>query len=215
MTENSKKTGRSILFEYLLNKFDETRACEFIEKFDDLTVIYNEINSVINISAIKSPDEIYIKHYLDSVYPYSYFSGECCDVGCGGGFPCLPLAIVGENNYTGIDGVGKKLNLIHRAAAKIGLNNINALHIRAEELVRTKKFDTVCARAVSDIDKTLGLCAELTKKNGTVVLYRTQNDERANLKTEKKTNTELFEISDYVLPQTDIKRRLYIYKKNS
>ncbi|MDE6400986.1 MAG: class I SAM-dependent methyltransferase, partial [Clostridiales bacterium] len=85
---------------------------EKLDAFDKLTELYLRVNEVINISSLKSFDDIYIKHYLDSIFPYKFFSGDCCDVGCGGGFPSLPLAITTGLHFTGIDGVGKKLTLI-------------------------------------------------------------------------------------------------------
>ena len=204
--------GRAALISFLESNFGE-EAENLIKKFDALTDAYFQFNSVINISALRTVDDVYIKHYLDSIYPYKHFVGGVCDVGCGGGFPCLPLAIITENNYLGIDGVGKKLRLISIAAEKLGLKNVTGEHVRAEELFKVKKFDTVCARAVADIDTALGFCAPLCKNGGKIILYRTQTDERAVGKTEQKNKIKLSDIIDYELPCTDIKRRLFIYEK--
>lgn len=213
-----------ILRQDLMNSSGRQKLISFLEKesgnnslidtFDRLTELYFKINSVINISAIKNIDDIYIKHYLDSIYPYQYFEGACCDVGCGGGFPCLPLAIVTGLHFSGIDGVGKKLILIEKSISDLGIKNISYEHCRAEDLAKkTIRFDSVCARAVSDINKTISFCAPLTAKNGKLILYKTQNDEQADKNTLKRFNLETLDIIDYVLPNTDIKRRLYIYKK--
>lgn len=214
MTESDKTTesladcrGRTLLKEYLSAHFDAT----LIKKFDALTEIYMQVNAVINISALKTPDDIYIKHYLDSIAAYEFFYGDCCDVGCGGGFPCLPLAIVAQHNYLGIDGVGKKLTLINRCAEKLGLTNIRSMHARAEELKSLKKFDTVCARAVADADKVLGYCAPLCKAGGKIVLYKTQSDDKATEKAVRKNKCSLYTVKDYTLHGTDIKRRLFVY----
>lgn len=182
--------------------------------FERLTALYFDINAVINISAIRNEDDVYIKHYLDSVAAMKFFSGDCCDVGCGGGFPCLPLSIVTKLNFLGIDGVGKKLALISRAKAELGLNNITAEHARSEDLAKQHRvFDTVCSRAVADTDKSLSFCAPLAKPNGKVVLYKSQNDERASSLIAKKNNVTLCDIIDYNLFGTDIKRRLFVYEK--
>lgn len=201
--------GRTLLKSFLADNFDGG----VIEKFDKITELYNEVNAVINISAIKDADGIYIKHYLDSIYPHKYFSGRCCDVGCGGGFPCIPLSVITDCEFLGIDGVGKKLVLIDKCAAALNLN-IKSLHARAEELKRTDSgFDTVSARAVGDMDKVLSYCAPLCKPNGRIVLYKTQAEERASIKTEQKLNVSISEIEDYTLPGTDIKRRIFVYLK--
>lgn len=213
-SELNKSEGRRILKEFLTEKFEQ-KANALLQNFDILTELYFNFNAVTNISALRTLDDVYIKHYLDSVYPYSHFSGSCCDVGCGGGFPCIPLALVTPHEFLGIDSVGKKLALIMKASYELAMTNISFLHIRAEELSKTRQFDTVCARAVADIDTALSYCAPLAKKDGKIILYRTQSDERAKEKTEKKYSIELSDVIDYTLPSTDIKRRLFIYGKKA
>ncbi|MCM1367499.1 MAG: 16S rRNA (guanine(527)-N(7))-methyltransferase RsmG [Roseburia sp.] len=204
-------TGRSLLLEFLKERF----SAELIHKFDRLTELYTKFNSVINISAIKNPNDIYIKHYLDSIYPYKYFGGKCVDVGCGGGFPCIPLAIATGLDFIGIDGVGKKLALIKQCRDELGISNIDALHSRSEDLSRKNiTFDTVSARAVADTDKVLGFCAPLASENGKIVLYKTQNDVEAKSSVCKKLGVRLVDTVDYTLLGTDIKRRLFIYEKS-
>ncbi|MDE5562694.1 MAG: 16S rRNA (guanine(527)-N(7))-methyltransferase RsmG [Clostridiales bacterium] len=206
-----KEYGKNVFSDFLLENFsDET----LINKFEALTKLYFEVNSVINISAIRTESDVYIKHYLDSIYPYKYFSGRCCDVGCGGGFPCLPLAIVTGLEFVGLDSIGKKLTLINRCVKEMGLNNITAVHSRAEDLAKQGElFDTISARAVSDVDKTLSYCAPLAKKGGKIVLYKTQNDNPAQNSTQAKVKVRLIESKDYTLLNTDIQRRVFIYEK--
>ena len=206
-----KSNGRKIFFEYLeSNGFGR----EVQDKFDTLTELYMRVNEVINISALRTFDDIYIKHYLDSVFPHKFFVGSCCDVGCGGGFPCLPLAIITNLSFVGIDGVGKKLALIKNCVSALSLNNISCEHVRAEELSkRGRKFDTVCSRALASTDKALAFCAPLAEKNGKILLYKTQNDEPASKAVADKSGVTLCETVDYTLPNTDIKRRVFIYTK--
>lgn len=203
--------GKQAFAEFLQQNFADTTL---INKFEALTKLYFEVNSVINISAIRTESDVYLKHYLDSIYPYKYFSGSCCDVGCGGGFPCLPLAIVTDYTFVGLDSVGKKLTLINRCVKELRLNNITSCHSRSEDL--SKKgylYDTVSARAVSDTNKSLAFCAPLTKKSGKIILYKTQNDSPATEITENNLNVRLVESKDYTLPYTDINRRLFVYEK--
>ena len=208
---NSEKYGKTAFSDFLLENFSDSTL---INKFEALTKLYFEVNSVINISAIRTESDVYIKHYLDSIYPYKYFTGRCCDVGCGGGFPCLPLAIVTGLEFVGLDSIGKKLTLINRCVREMGLNNITAVHSRAEDLAKQGElFDTVSARAVSDIDKTLSYCAPLAKKGGKIILYKTQNDELAQSSTESKLKVRLAQTKDYILLNTDIKRRVFVYDK--
>lgn len=207
--------GRRIFNDFLHAEFEN--ADELLQKFDDLTAMYFEVNSVINISALRTVDDVYIKHYLDSIAPHKYFSdGSICDVGCGGGFPTIPLAIVKENQMTGVDSVGKKLLLIHRCVSELHLKNLKADYARSEDLAKLgRKYDNVCARALADTDKALGFCAPLTKDGGRIILYKSQNDPPAKPETENKNRVRLSETVDYVLLGTDIKRRLFIYEKHS
>lgn len=208
---DSEKYGKMTFSDFLFENFSDSTLTN---KFEMLTKLYFEVNSVINISAIRTEGDVYIKHYLDSIYPYKYFTGRCCDVGCGGGFPCLPLAIVTGLDFVGLDSVGKKLTLINRCVKEMGLNNVTAIHSRAEDLAKQGElFDTVSARAVSDVDKTLSYCAPLTQKGGRIVLYKTQNDEQAQSSTESKLKVRLAEVKDYTLLNTDIKRRVFVYDK--
>lgn len=203
--------GRKIFCEFLEeNSIDKST----VETFDALTSLYFQVNSIINISALRTVDDVYIKHYLDSVFPFRYFRGTCCDVGCGGGFPTLPLAIVTGLSFTGIDGVGKKLTLIDRAATELSIKNVKSEHIRAEDLARRgKNFDTVCARALADIDAAISFCAPLAATHGKIVLFRTKRDEKASDKILSKYKLSLSEVLDYKLPKTDIERRLFVYEK--
>ena len=208
--QDSIFNGKEIFGEFLRDNFADDALSA---RFETLTKLYFEVNSVINISAIRNESDVYIKHYLDSVYPYKYFSGECCDVGCGGGFPCLPLALVTGLSFVGLDSVGKKLALINRCAAALDIK-ITAVHARSDDLAKQGRlFDTVSARAVSDADKSLGFCAPLAKKGGKIILYKTQNDVAALPATVKKQNVKLIETKDYTLYKTDIQRRLFIYEK--
>ncbi len=210
-TQLEESQGRKIFLDYLTNTLGKP---ELISTFDALTDIYMQVNSVVNISALKTPDDIYIKHYLDSVVPYEHFTGTVCDVGCGGGFPSLPLAIVTDLKITGLDSVGKKLLLIHRCVSELHITNIKGDYARSEDLVKLhRSYDTVCARALADTDKSLMFCAPLVKNGGTVILYKTQNDSPAKPETLAKCYVALTDTIDYVLPGTDIKRRLFIYKK--
>lgn len=203
--------GRKILLNFLT---DKVRKPELIDDFDKITDLYMQVNAVVNISALKTVDDIYIKHYLDSVYPYELFTGTVCDVGCGGGFPTLPIALTTKLNVTGLDSVGKKLLLIHRCISELGMKNVKTEYARSEELAKLHKtYDTVCARALADVDKALTFCAPLTKKNGKVILYRTQNDSPAKASTLQKCEMNLSDVIDYTLPKTDIKRRVLVYTK--
>lgn len=208
----NKSEGRKIFKAFLDKEFDNPD--ELLEKFDLLTKLYFDVNAIINISALRTIDDVYIKHYLDSVYPYKYFSGACCDVGCGGGFPSIPLAIVTGLKITGVESVGKKLLLLKKCVSEISLKNLVSDYARSEDLVKLhRSYDTVCARALADTDKALSLCAPLAKSGGKVLLYKTKSDKTASQATLEKCYVTLKEVVEYTLPGTDIERTLQIYEK--
>lgn len=216
--ELEKSEGRKLLLTFLTKSLKKP---ELITAFDKLTELYFEINSVVNLSALHSVDDIYIKHYLDSLYPINEFNGRVCDVGCGGGFPTIPLAIANSDlNVTGLDSIGKKLLLITRSKCELRLNNIRAIHSRSEDFAEKIKneldgqfYDTVCARALADVDKALSFCAPLTKSNGKIILYRTQNDDPPDIKILKKCGITVQKVKDYELLYTGIKRRIITFNK--
>ena len=211
-SELEKSSGRKIFIDFIKSEFEN--STDLVKKFDKLTELYFEVNSVINISALRTVDDVFIKHLFDSLYPYREFEGDVCDVGCGGGFPTIPLAIATNLNINGVDSVGKKLLLIKRCQSELALDNLSCDYARSEDLVKLyRSYDTVCARALADVDKALSFCAPLAKRGGKVVLYRTQNDESAKKSTLDKYGLTLSKSEDYCLSGTDINRRLLVYTK--
>lgn len=208
-----KQSGKQIFENFLTEKFP-LNCGALMQKFEKLTELYFSVNAVINISALRNEDDVYIKHYLDALYPYKHFDGECADVGCGGGFPCLPLAIATGLDFFGIESVGKKLTLIKNCISEQLVQSVTPCHIRAEDLAKQgKRFDTVCARAVADTDKVLQYCAPLAKQGGKIILYKSQSENPALAKTETKLKVKLIDTQDYTLPNTDVARRIFIYAK--
>ena len=156
----------------LLNLTKEQQ--DTFEKYYQLLL---EWNAKFNLTAITEREEVYIKHFADSLLGWQVFRGSVCDVGAGAGFPSLPLAIAGvAHDYVLLDSVGKKVNFLEEAAFRLGLDNVKAYHLRAEEAGRgdfREEFDTVTARAVAPTNTLLEYLAPLARVGGRVVLYKT------------------------------------------
>ncbi|MDO4225382.1 MAG: 16S rRNA (guanine(527)-N(7))-methyltransferase RsmG [Bergeyella zoohelcum] len=128
------------------------------EQFRKLEELYTEWNAKINVISRKDMDSLYEKHILHSlgIAKMMQFapSTKVLDVGTGGGFPGVPLAILfPEVQFTLIDSIGKKITVVQNVAEGIGLQNLTAIHGRAEKL--KEKFHFVVSRAVTQMPEFL------------------------------------------------------------
>ncbi len=128
-----------------------------IAQFEKLMPLYTEWNEKINVISRKDIENLYTHHVLHSLAIAKYISfkdgSRILDLGTGGGFPGVPLAIMFPNcHFLLVDSINKKLTVINEVASAIGLTNIETRHIRVEE-IKKEKFDFVVTRAVATIDK--------------------------------------------------------------
>lgn len=135
-----------------------------------------------SVSKIFEPEEIAVKHFLDSLLPLCFRhplwnSKNILDLGTGGGFPCLPLAIALPNsNFTAVDGRQKSVDFVARMAKFIGLNNVKTIHSRIEDLGQDKehreKYDLVVCRALSSVRVLVEYTLPLTLNGGWSFYYK-------------------------------------------
>jgi 16S rRNA (guanine527-N7)-methyltransferase len=123
------------------------------EQFAQLQPLYQHWNAQINVISRKDIDLLYERHVLHSLGIAKVISFKpkthILDVGCGGGFPGIPLAILfPECNFYLVDSIGKKIKVVNEVAAALGLNNVRGEHIRAEDV--KDKFEFVISRAVTE-----------------------------------------------------------------
>lgn len=126
------------------------------KQFSMLHDLYLDWNSKINVISRKDMDNFFIHHVLHSLtigYFFQFSKGvKILDVGTGGGFPGIPLAILfPECNFVLVDSIGKKIKVVNAVTDEIGLKNVRAIHARAEEI--KEKFDFVVSRAVAELPK--------------------------------------------------------------
>jgi 16S rRNA (guanine527-N7)-methyltransferase len=123
-----------------------------IEHFKQLKSLYNDWNLKINVVSRKDIDELYIRHVLHSLgiaKVMQFVPGaNVLDVGTGGGFPGIPLAILfPETNFVLVDAIGKKIKVVQEVIDGLGLTNVSAKHMRVEDV--DMKFDFIVSRAVA------------------------------------------------------------------
>lgn len=138
----------------LLVKYFPSLTPAQIQQFNQLPGLYNFWNSQINVISRKDIDFLFERHILHSLgiaRVISFLPGETVlDVGTGGGFPGIPLAIFfPETQFKLIDSIGKKIKVVDEVSKALGLNNVSAVHVRAEDV--EDKFDFVVSRAVTQL----------------------------------------------------------------
>ncbi|MBQ3184095.1 MAG: 16S rRNA (guanine(527)-N(7))-methyltransferase RsmG [Clostridia bacterium] len=163
---------KEIYLEIMTKNFPDGRYNEFADKFE---ILYNELvsyNEKVNLTAVTDMAGACAKHFADSLLIEEYIpqGSTLCDVGCGGGFPTLPLAIVRSDlEITALDSTEKKLKFVSLMAEKLNLNVVT-LAARAEEVGQKaeyrESFDCVCARAVARLNILSELCIPLTRAGG-------------------------------------------------
>jgi len=146
---------------------------EQIDQFERLGPFYKEKNQFVNVISRKDIDALYVHHVLHSLSIYKFMPFApgtfVLDVGTGGGFPGIPLAIMCPDvNFLLVDGKNKKITVVNEAIEHLGLENVKAMHKRAEEL--KYHFDFVLARAVTRLEKLLPYCLHLVSDEHSNIL---------------------------------------------
>ncbi len=164
------------------NGLSSLMSKETLDKFILLTELMLTENEKYNLTAIKEPEKIAVMHYLDCAMLTRHLAqgASVIDIGCGGGFPSLPVAILRPDlKITSIDSTAKKINYIKYAATELGITGINAHAARAEELaVRPEwreSFDIATARAVAALPILAELCIPFVKPGGKFLAMKGKN----------------------------------------
>lgn len=152
-----------------------------IKQFGTYFEMLVEWNEKINLTAVTEKEEVYLKHFFDSVTPSFYIDFNeietICDVGAGAGFPSIPLKIVYPHlQITIVDSLNKRIKFLNELAASLDLDKVNFVHDRAETFGKSQQyresFDLVTARAVARLSVLSELCLPLVKKGGQFVALK-------------------------------------------
>ena len=167
---------------------------EIVHQFQGYMEGILEWNEKINLTAITDKEEFIAKHFVDSVLCYGfeeYVNAESIiDVGTGGGFPGIPLAIVSsDKEFVLADSLNKRLKVIKTLTDELGIENTQIIHGRAEELAKNKNyrqgFDLCISRAVANMAVLAEYCLPFIKKGGYLLAYKGPDAEDELAKAEK------------------------------
>lgn len=157
-------------YEYSIN---DKKKLLFNNYYKDLV----EKNKVMNLTAITEENEVYLKHFLDSILPLKNIkdNSKILDIGTGAGFPGIPLKIMNSTlNITLLDSLNKRINFLNEEISKLDLQNIKAIHSRAEDYANVSRetFDYVVSRAVARLNTLLEYCLPFVKIGGMFIAYK-------------------------------------------
>ncbi len=189
-------------------------------QLDKLQQFYNlliEWNKKINLTRIVNKEEVYLKHFYDSLTITKEIDlnkvDTLCDVGTGAGFPGIVLKIFYPNlKITLIDSLLKRVNYLNEIIKTLHLDNIKAIHTRGEDYY--EQFDIVTARAVANIEKLLKYTMHLVKPSGEFIAMKGNIDEELSDAIKEKINKiyKIIKITKFQLPKENSNRSLIIIK---
>lgn len=201
-----------------------TQACEKIgiESQQDKVVnliAYLELlikwNKAYNLTAIRDPDEMLVKHIIDSLSIVPYVIGDqLADIGTGAGLPGIPLAIMfPDKQFTLVDSNGKKTRFLTQVKMNLSLSNVQVIHGRVEQVPDNKVFDQISSRAFTALDNMVNLCKHLLSSNGEFLAMKglEPHEEIKNLPEDFVVD----KVEELCVPECEDQRHLIIIKKSS
>lgn len=195
---------------------------ETLEKLDKYYNLLIETNKHINLTAITKKEDVYLKHFYDSLTTIKAINLDqeidICDLGTGAGFPGIVLKIVFPNiKLTLVDSLAKRCKFLEEVIKELDLNNTKVICNRIEDYSKEniEKHDTLITRAVAKTSIILELGLQSLKVNGNFILLKGNIDEELkNLKIiEKELKVKLKKQEEFLLPVENSKRTILVFKK--
>lgn len=164
-----------------MQTYDEiTDNPERAAAFNRYAEMLRERNEKINLTAITEPEEVKVKHFLDSCSAAELLPGgaSVLDIGSGAGFPGLPLKIVRPDlTVTLLDSVNKKVAFVSDVVAELKLSGVTAVHARIEDFPHKGEYDAVVSRAVAELSTLAEYALPFVKIGGAFIAYKSEKTE--------------------------------------
>ena len=193
----------------------EEQEEKFLKYYDFLV----SENQKYNLTAITSREDVFYKHFLDSVLPESEITknARIIDIGSGAGFPAVPLKIIRPDlKFTLVDSLNKRVNFLNQLFSLLDLSDIKAVHARAEDFIKGNResYDFAVARAVAPLNTLLEYMVPYLKIGGRCLIYKSQKMEE-EIKEAKKAmeilSVRIVKVLEYELG--DATRKILIVEK--
>ena len=207
--------GIKEIFEKHKIVLSEEQERQFLKYYDFLV----SENQKYNLTAITSKEEVFYKHFLDSVLPESEITknAKIIDIGSGAGFPAVPLKIVRPDlKFTLVDSLNKRVNFLNELFILLNLGDIKAVHARAEDFIKENResYDFAVARAVAPLNTLLEYMVPYLKVGGRCLIYKSQKLEEEIIEAKKAMeilSVKLVKVLEYELG--DASRKILIVEK--
>jgi len=198
---------------------------EKIDKFDKFSKLLLEWNEKMNLTALTLPEDISVKHFLDSIAPLSVFeikeNSKIIDVGTGAGFPGIPIKIIREDlDFTFMDSLNKRINFLKEVSKNIELKTAEFVHLRAEEgginKLYREKFDYAVSRAVANLKVLSEYCIPFLKIGGTFAAFKQFEVDEEIEEARPMIGSlggKIKDIKEVKIPCSDIVRKIVIIEK--
>lgn len=189
---------------------------------DEYYELLLEWNEKINLTSITKKEDVYLKHFYDSLTLIKAVNLNVnlslCDIGTGAGFPGLVLKICFPNlKITLVDSLSKRVDFLKKVIEKLNLKDIDAVHARAEDFSKDNResFDIVTSRAVAKLNILNELCIPLVKVNGYFIPMKANIDEEINISKNSLNilNSKIEDIISFKLPKEESIRNIIKIKK--
>lgn len=196
-----------------------------MEQYDIYFKTLVEWNEKMNLTAITEKEEVYLKHFYDSISAAFYFDFNkpftICDVGAGAGFPSIPLKIAFPSlNITIVDSLNKRISFLEHLAKELGLENTQFIHDRAETFGKNplyrEKYELVMARAVARLSVLSELCLPLVQMDGTFIAMKggqAEEEIQSGKKALDVLGGKVKSVHSFKLPVEESERNILVIEK--